>query len=280
MNDGAAIRDMQFALTFRMLSERLVSGIELSRFVGIGHSYVQSTPYQVGDRVRHIDWRVSARLGAVHVRRFEVPCQAALQIVVDRSASMSRGSLRTTKLDVALEIAGGLAHAALKKAYTVGLFASDLDPTFYHETGSSRFIERWLREMRTASRDDRTPLDRVLRASPLVRQQRSLVVVLTDLHDAEAIAALRELGERHECIVLRFEDPAERRLPRFAFYRVREAESARSAIVCGGERLSRDGNEEKALVNAGIDCLHVELDRDPRVRVADFLRAREVRMRR
>ena len=41
---------------------------------------------------------------------------------------------------------------------------------------------------------------------------RAVVIVLSDLHDPKALPALKQLGQKHDCVVLQFQDPAERHL--------------------------------------------------------------------
>ena len=46
------------------------SGQYLSRIKGRGMEFDESRPYQPGDDVRNIDWRVTARIGNPHTKMF------------------------------------------------------------------------------------------------------------------------------------------------------------------------------------------------------------------
>lgn len=58
---------------------------------GAGMEFADHKPYVAGDDTRHLDARLYARLGEFHLRRFEVPRQLAVTILVDASASMRVG---------------------------------------------------------------------------------------------------------------------------------------------------------------------------------------------
>ena len=70
-------------------------------------------------------------------------------------------------------------------------------------------IMKWLHELRTFRYDEPTRLAaRITELSPSLTQ-RALIIVFSDLHDADALPVLKRLGQRHDCVVLQFRDPAE-----------------------------------------------------------------------
>ena len=64
----------------------------------------------------------------------------------------------------------------------------------------------------------------------------SLVIVLSDLHDSTALPAIKRLGQRHDCIVLHLEDPAERGRLRGGLFRAARVETGRTFVAHGWSR--------------------------------------------
>jgi uncharacterized protein (DUF58 family) len=83
----------------------ILSGNHASRLRGRGLNFEEIRGYLPGDDVRHIDWKVSLRLGKAQVRTYTEERDRPLLVVVDQRMSMFFGSSRAFKSVIAAEAA-------------------------------------------------------------------------------------------------------------------------------------------------------------------------------
>lgn len=252
----------QFVLVVKRLADSLSHGTDRSPFLGSGLEYVQSRPYQPGDPVRAIDWRVTARTGRFFVKEHEATKCMPVQLVLDTSASMTVASVRPSKYAVALVLAGGIALACLERVSPVGVVGAGSGGFLARPSLSRARILEWLLRLRSFRYDESTQLaQRIAELEPRLTQ-RSLVIVLSDLHDPHAVPALKLLAQRHDCAVLQLLDPAERTLAGAGLLRVREAESGREFVTHGRRTHVAPEAQAAELRAAGIDHLLLRTDRE------------------
>lgn len=252
--------DRQFLLAVRRLADSLSYGVDPSPFLGAGVDYAQSRLYVPGDPVKSIDWRVTARTGRVHVKEYEAPKRMPVWLVIDTSASMCVGSARVTKYAWAVQLAGALALAAVARMSPVGVLGVGQREILATPSLSRQQVMRWLLQLRRFRVNESTTLaDRVSELLPAV-SARCLLLVLSDLHDAGSIDVLKLAAQKHDCVTLRLEDPAER--GRLAFGLVRGAEAETDYSFTAGSRASFVQHDEinQALRRGGVDHLTLRLD--------------------
>lgn len=263
----------QFEVAVRRLATALSYGQESSPFLGAGIEYVQSRIYQPGDPVKLIDWRVTARTGRVHVKEYEAPRQMPVYLLVDTSASMCVSSLGLSKYAWAVQFAGGLALAALDHMNPVGLMAVGERELHFTPTLSRNAVMQWMHQLRRYRPIEGTTLGQRIRELVPRVEQRCLFVVLSDLHDPEAIPAIKLMAQDHDCVVLHFEDPAERGRTGGGIYRAIEAETGRAFVAHGRARWF-DPVETHALARAGVDYLYLPTDEPLLPRLRQFFKHR------
>jgi uncharacterized protein (DUF58 family) len=251
----------QFLLAVKRLADSMSYGTDRSPFLGAGIEFVQSRPYQWGDPVRAIDWRVTARTGKVHVKEYETPKRLPCFLLLDTSASMTISSHRRSKYALALHIAGGLAFACLNRVSPVGVIGLGSQDLRIEPSLSSEQVLQWLHRLRRFRYDETTAAGRRLMELAPTLTSRALLIVFSDLHDPTALPALKLLAQKHDVVVLHLRDPAERDMRGSGLMRVREAETGREFVTHGRHRWLDPERVRAELKKNGIDYMLIDTDR-------------------
>jgi uncharacterized protein (DUF58 family) len=264
----------QFEIAVRRLANALSYGQESSPFLGAGIEYVQSRLYQNGDPVKFIDWRITGRTGKYHVKEYEAPKQMPVYLLVDTSASMCVTSQRMSKYAWAVQLAGGLALAAVEHMNPVGLMTVGERDLHRMPSLARNAILQWLHQLRHYRFVEGTTLGRRIRELIPRVEQRCLFVVISDLHDPDAIPAIKLMAHDHDCAVLHLEDPAERGHTRGGIFRAVEAETGREFVAHGHTHFF-GGEETHTLARAGVDYLRLPTDAPIVSRLRHFMKSRK-----
>jgi uncharacterized protein (DUF58 family) len=184
-------------------------GVHRTRRPGDGSDLLDVREFTPGDRVRRIDWRVSARTGRLHVRRTAVDADADVVLCLDSRLDVGRdvaawpsppgpgplGAVHPgSSLDVAVRATASLAAAHLRGGDRVAVL--DLSrPRSSVPPGAGR---RQLRRIRRRLADTGVHADaRRLLLRPGAVPAAATVVVLSPLLDepvADLVASLRRRG--------------------------------------------------------------------------------------
>ena len=266
----------QFLLAVKKLADSLSYGTDRSPFLGQGIEYVQSRPYVPGDPVKSIDWRVTARTGTTHVKEYESPKSLPVWFIVDTSASMTLSSTRFSKYELAVQIAGGLALACLDRVSPVGLLGAGSREINFKPSLSRETILTWLHQLRHYDFSEPTHLGQKLLALNPSLRERSLIFVLSDLHDPQAIPALKLLGHQHDLTVLLLRDPAEDDLKGAGLIRGREMETGKSFTTRAGKNFTSLADTTDALKKSSIDHFPIHTHKPFLAALRLFLQSRNL----
>ena len=108
------------------------SGGHLSRFRGRGMEFDESRLYVPGDDPRNMDWRVTARTGKAHVKRYREERERPVWLLVDLGPSMRFGTRTAFKSVIAARAAALLAWAASEQGDRTGGLIFDETRHFEH----------------------------------------------------------------------------------------------------------------------------------------------------
>lgn len=248
---------------------------------GTGLDLADLREYQGGDDVRHIDWNVTARLDAPHVRQFIEDRDLSAWFVLDLTGSVDFGSTTgSTKRSVIEGFTAALARLLTRHGNRVGaLFYRGGEVLEVLPPGAGRLqVLQLLTRLRQPAAAPRHGAETRL-ALPLARaegllRRRSMVFVLSDFVSAPGWeAALGRLARRHDLLAVRVFDAMEMELPAEAgLITVQDAETGEQLLVDAQDPAFRQRFEaavaahedqlQAALAQASVDVLELATDDD------------------
>lgn len=245
----ARVRTIQVR-THKLVSSAL-AGAYRSNFRGTGIEFESVRPYEPGDDVRAIDWKVTARVGEPFIKTYVEDRTLILQLLVDTSRSMDFGSVEKSKREAAAEVCALLALVAARNQDQVGLclFADEPGLHLAPKKGQHHVL-RLIREVMAAPATGRgSSLRAVLEHQLRHLKRRSLVLVVSDFLGTTAEEwsdPLARLARRHDVIAVRVLDALEEELPRAGWVGLREIESGAQLDVDAGSARVRAAWAEAA----------------------------------
>jgi len=223
------------AKTIRLKPARVLSrmaGNYLSTFKGRGMEFDESRPYQAGDDVRNLDWRVTARTGRPYTKQFREERERAVLVWTDLRSSMFFATQGAFKSVLAARAAALLAWSAVQHGDRLGglLFSQQQHQELRPQRGKKavmRFIQQlanhdaWQpdyearEQLTSASTESIGRLRRVARPG-------SLVFLISDFHHLEPRFEdhVAQLARHNDLVMISIHDTLEQELPPDGRYRL------------------------------------------------------------
>lgn len=199
----------------RLIVEGFITGLHKSPYHGFSVEFAEHRPYNPGDELRHVDWKVYGKTDRHYVKQYEEETNLRHYVVLDTSTSMRyQESSPLSKLEYAAYLAGALHYLMAKQKDATGLICFDETVhTILPPKSTQRYVRQLLMKLEdvvsSASETKETKTSAASAIDEIAERisRRSLVVLITDLfenvsaHD-DLIKALRHLRYRgHEVLV-------------------------------------------------------------------------------
>ena len=126
--DPATIASLgRIEIVARWVVDGFLTGLHRSPRKGFSVEFAEHRPYQPGDELRHVDWKIVARADRWVIKQYEEETNLRATIVLDVSRSMDwRGDpARLTKLAYAERVTAALALLFLRQRDAVGIVRFD-----------------------------------------------------------------------------------------------------------------------------------------------------------
>jgi len=283
---GVVAEVRRLEIKSRHLVKDVLAGEYSSVFRGRGVEVAEVREYQYGDDVRTIDWRVTARTGTAHVRRYVEERELTVLFLVDQSASGAFGSRVRTKAALATEVCAVLALAAARNNDRVGavMFTDRVEQVVLPQKGK-RHVLRVIRELLAfRPRHPGTDLRAALEFVNRVLRRRAVVFVVSDWLAAGYESELERTARRHDTIAVQLVDRRERDVPDVGLLVMRDPESGVWRYLDTGDGATRDAFRDQGaafdaglrreLRRRGVDLIGLETERDYVPALLSFFRSR------
>jgi len=239
----AALRTLE--LTVRRKLDGVLQGEHLGLIPGPGSEPGEARPYQPGDDIRRMEWSVTARTTAPHVRQMIADRELETWFVVDASASLDFGSGTRTKRDLAVAGTAAIVYLTSGGGNRHGAVIVTGDTTARIPARAGRAHDRaLLKAIATTHRSApgvRGDLNPGLEALRRPQRRRGLAVVVSDfLGPLDWVRSLRAIGAHHDLLGLEVLDPRDVELPAVGPATLADAETGELVDVDITERLRED----------------------------------------
>ena len=250
-NNGIWLDKMELPELFRVAKSKeslktpkisgTIGGPYLTKLKGRGMEFAEARPYQPGDDVRHIDWRVTARTVRTHTKLYREERERPVMLVLDQCRQMFFGSRKRLKSVQAARIAALMGWRALLRGDRVGaiLFSEKLHYEFRPRGDRQQYLRLLSKIMTVHNRiademkdekwnfESKYQLSEALIRVRHVVQPGSLVYIFSDFHsfNEECRKQMFQLSKHNHLEVYLLSDPLEKEAPSHGNYIMSDGKS-------------------------------------------------------
>jgi len=222
-----ALRPLAQGFSFlpRQPVHSLLAGRHASRLRGRGLDFEEIRRYQMGDDIRQIDWKVTARTRKTHTRIFTEERERTTLLLVDQRITMFFGSVKNMKSVTAAEAAALAAWRVLSQKDRAGALVfndakiEEIRPQRSHST-VMRILHAIVEQNQALSvtggvQSNPGMFNEVLRRCDRLAKHDCLICVISDCfgNDQESRQILTRVARHNDVLFAFIHDPLEVDLP-------------------------------------------------------------------
>lgn len=200
-------------LRARRILDGLYSGRHFNLTKGHAQDFSEHRPYNPGDDLRALDWKVFGRTDRLVIRQYEEQTNVGAVVVLDDSASMGFSSEgRPSKLEYAKTMAAALGYLVVSQHDAIGVWSSkgQLPPR-----SQRAHLDQCFDLLDGLNPQGVWNFQNLSESLGPSLKKKSFVLIFSDLmaNANEVLAQIQTLSSRrHEVLVFQVLDPAERDL--------------------------------------------------------------------
>jgi len=223
----------RYEIMIRKVVNNQLQGDYQSVFKGAGLEFDDLRPYQYGDDVRTIEWKVSAKGHGTFVKTFKEDKDQSVYFLLDISGSQDIGELGKKKIDSSKEIAGVLTLAAIYEGSQVGLisFSDQKEKIILPGKGPKQAVKIIQGIFRHENKSLKTNLNDMFTFALNLIKKRSIIIVVSDFIDEGYERPFKALADKHDLVAIQITDPRESALPSLGIIPVYDKEQGKTTWV-------------------------------------------------
>jgi len=270
-------------LKCRFPVQHLLAGEYHSIFKGRGVEFEDVRPYEPGDDVRTMEWKVTARTGKPHIKRYIEEREQFIYLVVDVSASIL-DDVDGKRRDTIAEVCALITMAALNNNDRVGLilFTDQLELVLPPDKGRQHAL-RLMESLLTFQPSNRgTRFAAALDAIGHLARKRSVFFILSDFLAEDHLDEMAALATRHDVNAIHLMDRRYAVHQGDGLLRIHDAESGVESLVdlklSRNEKVLHKEGLRSSMMNHGVNLMELEAGQDCVAALTMFFKSRQHRI--
>lgn len=260
--------------------EHLLAGEYRSVFRGRGVEFEDVRVYQPGDDVRTMDWKVTARTGEAHIKRYIEEREQFIYLLVDLSASMLHDH-EGRKREAMVELCSLLTMAAIKNQDRVGLvlFTDRIEQVVPPGKGRSHAMRIMDELMHFEPEGRGTDFVEMLGRFGHMARKHSIAFVVSDFLTEGYVRELQALAFRHDINAIHISGNELQAAGAAGLVRMEDAETGDQRVVdlCPQDMEAPAHSKvlKQDMVEAGVNLLNLKVGDDCVEALAGFFHERQ-----
>ena len=173
-------------LKARYVVEGYIIGMHKSPFHGFSVEFSEHKPYNKGDDLKYLDWKVLGKSDKYYIKEFEEESNLKSYILLDISNSMNFGLKEFNKLQYAKLVAASLSYLLINQNDSVGLILFDSKiKTILHPTSKKSHLKNIIEVIQNAKSEGETNISQILHQSAEQIKKKGIIILISDLFDSQ-----------------------------------------------------------------------------------------------